>query len=208
MRVPARDLTGDPAGLAVERRDLPVERHGALEGDVGAPPFDGREEHPIEGERLRLETADVHLDALRPQRLRAATPDSRVGVAGGGNHPPDAGGEDGVDARRGLADVIARLERRVERRVLGLLAGRFERDDLGVFGAGRRVVALADDLLTLRDDAADVRIRRRIAAAPELERARHVKHVEVDVAHPALLPRERKSSSISAMNSSMSRNDL
>ena len=54
-----------------------------------------------------------------------------------------------------VAVVRARLERDVERRAARALAGRLERDDLGVRAAVPLVPALADDLAVADDDGAD-----------------------------------------------------
>ena len=69
--------------------------------------------------------------------------------------------------------MCARLHRHEERCALRALAGRFERNHLGMRFAFALVPALADNLAVAHDDSSDdrVRIRRAAAALRELERA-------------------------------------
>jgi hypothetical protein len=65
-----------------------------------------------------------------------------------------------LDARRRASMVVARFEIDVERGAGCVGAGLFQRDHLGVRAAGALVPAFTDDLLVLRDDATDARVRR------------------------------------------------
>ena len=69
--------------------------------------------------------------------------------------------------------VVARLERRVQRRSTGRLAGCPERHDLGMWPARPLVPAFADDFVAARDDRSDdrVRMRRPSTALGELDGA-------------------------------------
>jgi hypothetical protein len=57
-----------------------------------------------------FEKADAYVDSTALQPLDAAARDIRVRVDAGDDDPDQARGDDGVDARRGAAVVVARLE--------------------------------------------------------------------------------------------------
>ena len=78
-----------------------------------------------------------------------------------------------ASAHGGVRLVVARLERHVERRAAGALAGLRERDRLCMVDLRVLVPALADDLVVVHDDRADERMVLDLAAAAlrELERA-------------------------------------
>ncbi len=99
------------------------------------------------------------------RRCSSPPPCSGVRVELAGDDTRDAGLEERIDARRRRAVVRAGLERDVDRRAAGSLAGSLECDDLGVRAALSLVPAFADDLTVGDDDRADDRIRVRRAAA-------------------------------------------
>src|SRR3989442_5676577 len=87
------------------------------------------------------------------------------------NHLRHSGGEHRFRARRRRAVMRARLHRHEEHRSLRALAGRVERDHLGMRLALALVPALTHDLAVVDDDRAydRVRIRGAAAALRELE---------------------------------------
>ena len=74
----------------------------------------------------------------RAQARGAAAAHVRVGIARPEHDAADAGGEHRVGARRRAAVMVARLEGHVERRAARRGAGRAQRLDLAVRGAGAR----------------------------------------------------------------------
>src|SRR5262249_26683495 len=77
MASPARLLARDPSRTPVERSDLAVERHRALERDVRAMSLHRREEWAVGGTGLRLETSDDDLEPGHLERSSAAADDPR-----------------------------------------------------------------------------------------------------------------------------------
>ena len=91
--------------------------------------------------------------------LESAATDLRVRIAHARDDPGDAGGDDSVRARWRRTLVRTWLQRDVESRALGALAGSLQRDDLCVRRTAPRVPALADDLALGDDYRADERVR-------------------------------------------------
>jgi len=119
------------------------------------------EERRVEPAGLFLAEADLDLDARPAQPLDALAASVRRRIEHGDNDAGDSGGEDGLGAGAGLALMAARLERDVHRRPFGLdaeVAAVLDRVDLRVRAAELLVVALADELAGLDDDAADRRV--------------------------------------------------
>jgi hypothetical protein len=106
-------------------------------------------------------------------QLREAAPRFRIGIQGPGHDSRHSGVEDRARARRCRPEAAAGLERHVECRTAGLLAGGPKRDDLRMRAPLALVAALADNLPVLDDDGADngIRTRRPAPALGELERA-------------------------------------
>src|SRR5215471_3116005 len=75
----------------------------------------------------------------------------------------NTGGEYGVDARRGTAQVRARLERQEKRRSVGTRSRLFNRQNLGVFYPCIGVKATPDNVAIADHDCTDRRIRRSAA---------------------------------------------
>ena len=155
--VGARPAARGRAGGSPRRRPSATPRHGhpPVEGD-GRLVRDERPRRarprcarPRSGRARAISSSplgELDLDARRAQPLEPRPSVSRVRVAGGGHDARDPGRDDRVRARRRAPVVRARLERDVERRAARALAGRLERDDLGVRAALALVPALADDL--------------------------------------------------------------
>ena len=124
-------------------------------------------------------SAEVDLHAAVAQLAQAAAVDLRVRVAEGDDRAADAGGHQRVRAGRRLAVVAARLERAVERRAPGALAGLGEGHRLGVRLSRRQVPPATDDLSVAHQDGADQRIGVRAAAASlgQGERLVHIQSV-------------------------------
>ena len=161
-------LACHPAGAG--HGHAPVEGDGELERHERPPRRDPGAPGLVL--RPRLEGVGVlDLDAGCGEQARG-----RRGPPGSGRasrrplspRPP----QHGLRARRRRAVVGAGLHRHVERRAAGALAGRLERDHLGVRAALALVPALADDVAAGDDDRADDRIRpsRAAPALGELDR--------------------------------------
>ena len=121
-------LAGHPALAGHD--DASVERRRHLVDHERPPVAHPRPPGLVLDARLpRVDELDV--DPVRAQPL-LATRSLRVRVARAEDDALDTGGEDRLGARRRRAVMRARLERHVQRRVARPLAGRRERDDLGV----------------------------------------------------------------------------
>ena len=145
MGVAARGEPGDPARRAVGGGGAAVETDGCLEQAVGAAGAAlvqvGRER----GSGFGGAHSDRGLDAACVQVRDAAAGDAWVGVEHADHDARDAGGEQGVDARRGAAMVGARLEADIGGGAGGVVAGGGQSEGFGVWLAGAQVKALADD---------------------------------------------------------------
>src|SRR5581483_7257916 len=97
----------------------------------------------------------------------------RIGIAGPDHDPRYARVDHRLRAGRRPSNVVARLERHVQRRVARTLARLPQRDRLGVLDVRVLVPALAHDLVVAHDDCADERMILDLAtsALRELERA-------------------------------------
>ena len=159
VRLLAGRLSGDPSRAAIEGGDLAVERHGPLERHVRAAPLHRGEERAVGGARVGLETAQGDLDAGRAERRGSTAAHLRVRVGGGDHDPPDARGEDGLDARLRSAVMVAGLERDVERRPASPRTGFGQGQDLGVRFPRAPVIPLPHHGARLDHERADDRIR-------------------------------------------------
>src|SRR5204863_8715154 len=104
----------------------------------------------------------------------------RVRVPRSDDNLCNAGVDHRLRARRSRAPARARLERDVERRRAGAVAGGGERVRLGVRLALPLVPALADDLVITDENSADdgVRLRRPAPAFSELEGPLEIVHCD------------------------------
>ena len=140
--------------------DAGVERGGELERDVGTAavaPCDGGTT-AFCAAASPLQQADLHLDSLPPQLL-GATGRTGFGIGDRRHHPPHAGGEQRLGARRLLPLVGAGLERATKRRPASPLPRRGQRHRLRMPLAELGVAALADDFAVAEHDGAHQRIR-------------------------------------------------
>ena len=80
---------------------------------------------------------DLDLDPGFPESVHAPPGDLRVGIQDPDDHPPDAGRDEGVGARRGSTVVGARLEGHVDRGVPSGVTGELQGHHFGV-GPARR----------------------------------------------------------------------
>ena len=169
-------LAGYPLRLAGVGGDLPVERHGVLERDVGRGRAYVVEEHLVYRRALGLQHLLRDGYAVRAQYLHAPARDQRVRVAGADHDPRYARSQYRVRARRLPAVVTAGLERDVHRRAPRLCAAARQGVSLGVRLAAALVPALAYYLAVLDYHRADHGVGRAPALAPfcQLQRAAHV----------------------------------
>ena len=119
--------------------------------------------------------ADVDRNARRAQPRMSRARDFGIGILERRDDARDAGGDDGVGARRRFAVMRAGLERDVERRAACRRAGAAQRLDFGVRPAARLGPAAADNVAVLDDHGADRRIGPGAAepAPSEAKRKRH-----------------------------------
>ena len=99
------------------------------------------------------------LDAGRAERRGSTAAHPRVRVGDGDHDPPDARGEDGLDARLRSAVMVAGLERDVERRPASPRTGFGQGQDLGVRFPRTPVIPLPDHGARLDHERTDDRIR-------------------------------------------------
>ena len=105
------------------------------------------------------------------------------GVSHGDDDSRDTGGEDGVGAGRGFADMAAGFERDIEGcppHVFGVFGGRAKGVDFRVRAAEVFVIAFGNDPVALRDDGADHGIRFDVALTVLGERECAVHAVDVE----------------------------
>ena len=105
--------------------------------------------------RLLGADADIDRDAGGAQPRVALPGHFGIGIFERRDHARNAGGDDGVGARRRFAVMRARLERDVERRAARRLAGAAQRLDFGMRPPAGLRPAAADDDAVLDDHRAD-----------------------------------------------------
>ncbi len=153
--VVARPGRGDPFRVARTAGDLPVEAERRLDRDERDLADDVLGEGLVQGRVPLREQADRDVEAGLFEPADALRVDERIGVEGRNDHPPEPGGEDRVDARRGPAPVDAGLQSQVQRRPLGALSGQAQGQDLRVGLARSPVVAVPGEDPVADDDGAD-----------------------------------------------------
>ena len=119
MGVGARLRGRDPAGGAVMRGRLAVERGGHLPDDEGQPGADVALEGAVSPLGLLGEDAFDDLDAGGSQTGDASAVHERVRIGGGDDDARDAGGDQGVGARGCRRVMVAGLQGGVHRRAAG-----------------------------------------------------------------------------------------
>ena len=166
-------LTRDPS-LAWDRQP-PVQRHRRLVGheraalgDPGPP-----------GLVLDAGLDEVRVLDLDSRSAKDLEPSSRtrVRIERGCDDAAHPGGEHGLGARRRRSMVRAGLHGHEERRALGQVSRRLEREHLRVRLALSPVPALADDLAVPDNNGSNdgVRMRRPASLLRQLERPREVR---------------------------------
>ena len=156
VRVGARLRRRDPPAGPVGRRDPAVEGRRDLPDDE-RPPQAHAGQPPLVGcLGLGGQQAADDLDTGSTQH-RGAAGRGRVRLRGRVHDPGDAGRQQRAGAGAGPAGVRARLQRDDGRAAAGPVAGRGQREHLGVRPAGPLVPALADDhTRRVEHDGADV----------------------------------------------------
>ena len=95
-------------------RRLAIHGGGPLQRDVRSPETGDREERAVQGDRFPLPAAQGDGESRGGQRAGAAPGNFRIGVGNGRDDAAHSRPQDGVDAGRRPARVIARLEGDVE----------------------------------------------------------------------------------------------
>ena len=169
-----RFVAGDPAAVARDRGELPIERRRRLQTDEGFLRSDRIQKLFVEPFRLVFEKPRFNVDSCLPKLRESASIDDIVWIGRSDHDALDARLDDRVRARSGAAVVHARLERNVHRRVARIIALE-ERLDLRMRLTRTLMPPLGNDLAVADNDASNHRIRAdRVAAAlRELERAAH-----------------------------------
>jgi hypothetical protein len=173
--VRARFRTGNPLTPAVGERGLAVKRGGDLHAHPRPATRHARDKPDVRFARLVLQQAGMHFQAGSTEPREAVAGHLRVRVLHRGDDAPHLRRDQRLDARRRTPVMTAGLEREVDRRSGGALAGRPQRVGFRMGLAGARVEPFADDRAVADDHAADARIgsRGEQAARRERERARH-----------------------------------
>src|ERR1700694_3926267 len=123
MNVRASLLAGDASWAPASETRLTVGRDGKLEHDMRATIL-----HAADVPRMRSARffrADTKLDrnSMLAQACKPLPRHLGIGILKGGDHPRDAGGNQGVGARRRLAVMRTGLKRGVEDGAFGSRAG-------------------------------------------------------------------------------------
>jgi hypothetical protein len=166
LHILARGLAADPLRLTARQRTASVEAGGELHPQPRASALDTRQPAAVERARLRLHQAALDRDACGRQFLEAGAVHLRKRIAHCRDDARHTRGDQRIGARTGLADVGAWLERHVGRRAFRALAGSLQGEDFGMRLACFCVETFANDVIAVRDHAADHRIgSRRVRAA-------------------------------------------
>ena len=132
MNARARGLAGDRRRAAAGKAGLAVGRDRELEHHMRAAVLHAADVAGMRPPRLVGADADLDHDARFGHPPMAGARDLRIGIDQRGDHPRDAGRDDGVGAGRRLAVMRAGLERHVERRAARGGAGAAQRLGLGM----------------------------------------------------------------------------
>src|SRR5262249_28004626 len=138
------------------------------------------EKRLVEARGLESPEADLHSNAMPPQKGESLALHHGVRILSRSDDASDACFDDSSHARTGSTLVTTRLKGAVERRTARLLSRHIERAYLRVRFAGALVISLADHEASSRDDnRPHHRIRTRPAAAARCEKQRAIHEVFV-----------------------------
>ena len=158
-------------------RNAVVGTHCHLHRDERTLARHHREERCIQRSRVGVENAGGDGDASLAENVEPVSVDERVRVAGGNNHPGDAGIRHNGGTGGSPSDMAARLQRAVQRRATRPRAGITQRVHFRMRSAGGLVEAAPDDdSLAIDHDGSHHRIGTGAAASPlsQRKRASHV----------------------------------
>jgi hypothetical protein len=175
MDAVARFIAGDRQRLAARRAGFAVGGDGKLEYDVGPAVAHAPDMAGMVAARFLRADADLDIYARSPQPRMALARHFRVGVFERRDDAGNAGGDDGVGARRRSAVMRAGFERNVKRRAAGGLAGAAQHLDFGMRPATTLRPAAADDDAVFDEHRADRGVGPGAAqpAPAEQQRKRH-----------------------------------
>ena len=148
----------DPLAIAAGRGGLAVPGHRPLGDDVGPPCGHSLEEWPVEPGGPRLLDPDLDLDPGLAEPGEAAAVDPGERVAHRGDDADHPGGDQGIGARRGLAEVATGFQGDEGRGTSGGLARERQRMDLGMRAAELLMVTERDGDPIPDQHAADHRV--------------------------------------------------
>ena len=149
----------DPAAVPAGRGDLAVEGHRPLGRHVRPARRQPLQVGRVEPPGLVPARPDLDPDQHRASRAKPPPATRGIWVAHRGDHPGDARVEDGPGARRGLADVAARLQGDVQRRTPARPRPRADRAATSACGPAEPVVmADGDEPVVADDHGADHRV--------------------------------------------------
>ena len=151
LHVRAGAFAGDPAGVVLGRGDLAVQRQRGFQRHQREAGAHGMDEGFVQLRGLARAYSDATstVTAGVVQAAESLAGNWRIGIFHGGDHARHARLHQRVGAGRRAALMRARLQRDVERRAARLLAGLFERENLGVLGLRVGVEPAADYLAVL-----------------------------------------------------------
>ena len=181
LRVLTRSLPRDPLTCAACERGAAIKTHGQFDSHPGAAVLHAFHEARVELCRFALHEARLDGDTCAAQSLSALPLDTWVGIFDGEDHTRDTCADEGVYAGWCASVMAARLECDVHSCTGRPRARSAHRHNFRVRFARALVPALADELLALRDHAADARIwmRRLETTRGERQSASHCKAIEI-----------------------------
>ena len=158
LHVATRGLAADPLRIARRQRTPPVQAGRQLHAQPRPAAFDARKEAAIERARLSFHQSQVDLDAGGAQAFEARAINLRERIAHGADDARDTRFDQCVRARPGAAHMGAGFQRHVDGGAARTRTGLLQGEHFRVRPALALVPAGADDLVALRDHAADHRI--------------------------------------------------
>ncbi len=163
----------DPTRIAGDRGDLAVERGGELQRNKRQMPGNEFDKGFIQRGALALVQAGSHANTGSPQTREASPGDQAIGIFHPGNHFFDARADQRIRARRRSPLVAARFQVYIQGRSTRFGTRALERDDLGVVGSGKPMVAHGHDALSAHKHGADHGIGTRSPRSFQSQTTRH-----------------------------------
>src|SRR6516164_1262514 len=184
VRALARRRPGDPLTLAGRGSDAAIERSCEFERNKRTPEPQAAEETRIDLGRLLGTEPDLDVEPRRTQPAQSLAGDARIRILKSDHHPPYPGGDQRIDAGRGLAPVTTRLETDMGDGSVSRLPRPAKRFGLAMRSPTGLGPAPSDDPAVVYDDTTDRGVRPDGAepATGERQRCSHRVEIEVSIA--------------------------